>query len=57
MEKTTFTKWMELLSVVVCNPVPEEVNRYEPSERDQLPWWKIKKWGLHIMHRIFERYI
>ncbi|XP_025407718.1 importin-7 isoform X2 [Sipha flava] len=56
MEKTTFTKWMEILSIVLCNPVPEEVNHCEPSERDQLPWWKVKKWALHTMYRIFERF-
>lgn len=55
MERTTFTKWMQVLSVVLCNPVPEEVNSCEPSERDQLPWWKVKKWALHTMYRIFER--
>ncbi|XP_050524127.1 importin-7 [Daktulosphaira vitifoliae] len=56
MERTTFTKWMEIMSVVLCNPVPEEVNRYEISEREQLPWWKVKKWALHTLYRIFERY-
>ncbi|KAL4091262.1 hypothetical protein QTP88_025979 [Uroleucon formosanum] len=56
MDRNTFTKWMELLSVIVCNPVPEEVSRFEHSDIDQLPWWKIKKWALHVMYRIFERY-
>ncbi|XP_015370689.1 PREDICTED: importin-7 isoform X2 [Diuraphis noxia] len=56
MERNTFTKWMELLSIIACNPVPEEVSRLEHSEIDQLPWWKIKKWALHTMYRIFERY-
>jgi uncharacterized membrane protein YobD (UPF0266 family) len=56
MERNTFTKWMELLSIIACNPVPEEVSRCEHSEIDQLPWWKIKKWALHTMYRIFERY-
>lgn len=55
MEKNIFTKWMELLIIVLCSPVPEEANRCEPSERDQLPWWKVKKWVLHTMYRIFER--
>ncbi|KAL5234872.1 hypothetical protein ACI65C_002282 [Semiaphis heraclei] len=56
MERNTFTKWMELLSIITCNPVPEEVSRLEHSEINQLPWWKIKKWALHSMYRIFERY-
>ncbi|XP_001946207.1 importin-7 isoform X2 [Acyrthosiphon pisum] len=56
MERNTFTKWMELLTIIACSPVPEEVSRCEHGEIDQLPWWKIKKWALHTMYRIFERY-
>ncbi|CAH1736251.1 importin-7 isoform X1 [Aphis gossypii] len=55
MERTSFTKWMELLSIIACNPIPEEVSRLE-HDVDQLPWWKIKKWAFHTMYRIFERY-
>lgn len=54
MERTSFTKWMELLSIIACNPIPEEVSRLE-HDVDQLPWWKIKKWAFHTMYRIFER--
>ncbi|VVC45335.1 Armadillo-type fold,Armadillo-like helical,Importin-beta, N-terminal domain [Cinara cedri] len=50
MERTTFTKWMELLSVVLCNPIPVV------SANDQALWWKAKKWALHSIYRIFERY-
>ena len=26
------------------------------QERKQWPWWKAKKWMLHISHRLFQRY-
>lgn len=49
MERNTFTKWMELLSMVLLNAIPVT------NENDQLTWWKAKKWALHTMYRIFER--
>ncbi|KXJ05862.1 Importin-7, partial [Exaiptasia diaphana] len=28
----------------------------DEDERPRLPWWKAKKWALHVLQRIFERY-
>uniref|UniRef100_A0A673MDT4 Importin N-terminal domain-containing protein n=1 Tax=Sinocyclocheilus rhinocerous TaxID=307959 RepID=A0A673MDT4_9TELE len=28
----------------------------ESDRRPELPWWKCKKWALHILARLFERY-
>ena len=28
----------------------------DPDERKAWPWWKAKKWALHITHRLFNRY-
>jgi hypothetical protein len=27
----------------------------DEEERPELPWWKCKKWALHILARLFER--
>jgi len=27
----------------------------DEDERPELPWWKCKKWALHILARLFER--
>lgn len=51
-----FTQWMEIIRQVLDRPVPAEVNNFDIEERYELPWYKAKKWALHIIVRIFERY-
>nr|SZF06517.1 importin-7 isoform X1 [Psoroptes ovis] len=51
-----FTQWMEIIRQVLDRPVPNEVNNFDIEERYELPWYKSKKWALHIIVRIFERY-
>ncbi|KAF7491892.1 Importin-7 [Sarcoptes scabiei] len=51
-----FTKWMEIICQVLNRPVPEHVNNVDIEERYELPWYKVKKWALHFVVRIFERY-
>ncbi|CAH2035753.1 unnamed protein product, partial [Iphiclides podalirius] len=54
--KEVFTKWMEVLRNIVEQPVPEHTLQVDEDERLELPWWKCKKWAVHILYRIFERY-
>lgn len=54
--KELFSKWMEICREVVDRPVPEQTNQVDEEYRIDLPWWKCKKWALHIMYRMFERY-
>lgn len=35
---------------------PQETLQVDEDERPELPWWKCKKWALHILARLFERY-
>ncbi|XP_034839761.1 importin-7-like isoform X1 [Maniola hyperantus] len=51
-----FTKWMEVLRSVMEQPVPEHTLQVEEDERMELPWWKCKKWAVHTLYRLFERY-
>nr|XP_034824409.1 importin-7-like [Maniola hyperantus] len=51
-----FTKWMEVLRSVMEQPVPEHTLQVEEDERMELPWWKCKKWAMHTLYRLFERY-
>lgn len=51
-----FTQWMEIIRQVLDRPVPPEVNDVDIEGRPELPWYKAKKWALHIVVRIFERY-
>jgi hypothetical protein len=46
---------MEIVRAVADRPVPEQTNTVDEEDRVDLPWWKCKKWALHILHRMFER--
>lgn len=50
-----FSHWMEICRQVVDRPVPDSSHVSE-EDRPDLPWWKVKKWALHILARMFERY-
>ncbi|KAK3874176.1 hypothetical protein Pcinc_016350 [Petrolisthes cinctipes] len=56
LEREQFTQWMEVIREVADRPVPDQTLQVDEEERPDLPWWKIKKWALHILARIFERY-
>ncbi|XP_047481954.1 importin-7-like isoform X1 [Penaeus chinensis] len=56
LSRDTFTQWMEVTRQVADRPVPDQTLQVDEEERPDLPWWKIKKWALHILARIFERY-
>ena len=34
----------------------QEAEEVDEDERQELQWWKCKKWALHIFCRLFERY-
>ena len=36
--------------------VLQETLTVEEEERPELIWWKAKKWAMHLMARVFERY-
>lgn len=50
-----FSLWMEICRRIVDTPVPD-CSQVDEEERPELPCWKLKKWALHIMVRMFERY-
>nr|BAN20938.1 importin 7 [Riptortus pedestris] len=54
--RDVFSQWMEVLRQVIDRPVPAHTNQVDTDERADLPWWKCKKWAMHILHRMFERY-
>ncbi|KOB51921.1 Importin-7, partial [Operophtera brumata] len=56
LTKEVFTKWMEILRIISEKPIPEHTLQVEEDERMELPWWKIKKWAIHILCRLFESY-
>lgn len=54
--KEVFTQWMEIIRQIVEHDVPLETNQIDEEERPELAWWKVKKWAVHILARVFERY-
>ncbi|XP_044732158.1 importin-7 isoform X2 [Chrysoperla carnea] len=56
INKETFSQWMEIARCIADRPVPEACNQVDEDELPHLPWWKCKKWALHILYRMYERY-
>lgn len=54
--KEMFSQWMEICRQIADSPVPD-CSHLEDDEKPEFPWWKTKKWALHIMVRMFERYV
>nr|CAD7199735.1 unnamed protein product [Timema douglasi] len=54
ISREVFSQWMEVVRAVADRPVPEQTNTVDEEDRVDLPWWKCKKWALHILYRMFE---
>lgn len=50
-----FEQWMQTCCRVIESPVPDS-SQQDEDERLEMPWWKAKKWAMHIFCRTFERY-
>uniref|UniRef100_A0A1A8MG02 Importin 8 n=1 Tax=Nothobranchius pienaari TaxID=704102 RepID=A0A1A8MG02_9TELE len=56
INNTVMTQWMEILRSIMDRDVPAETLEVDEDDRPELAWWKCKKWALHIITRLFERY-
>ncbi|CEG35371.1 ran binding protein 7 [Plasmopara halstedii] len=55
--------WMNIFSMIIAKRLPEASEGGEPAgqptdveERNNWPWWKLKKWSLQILCRFYTRY-
>jgi len=55
--------WLDILQRALVKPLPEASTGQPPlnqptniEERNAWPWWKVKKWAVQIMSRLFSRY-
>ena len=55
--------WFDILQRTLVKPLPEASTGLEPKnqptsveDRNAWPWWKVKKWSVQIMSRLFSRY-
>lgn len=46
---------MEICVQIISRDAPDS-SHVDEDYRPELPWWKAKKWALHIVVRMFERY-
>uniref|UniRef100_A0A061RWK7 Putative importin-7 n=1 Tax=Tetraselmis sp. GSL018 TaxID=582737 RepID=A0A061RWK7_9CHLO len=51
-----FVGWMTCIHTFINMPVPEEGMPEDLDARMSWPWWKAKKWVLHISNRLLTRY-
>ena len=56
LNNESFASWMEVCNAAIAAEIPAHVEQVDKDERPALIWWKEKKWALHIMTRMFERY-
>jgi importin-7 len=55
--------WFDILTRALKKPLPEDSTGLEPrgqpvsvEARNTWPWWKVKKWAVQLMSRLFSRY-
>lgn len=51
-----FHSWLSALHKLLLQPVPTQYQPADIDERKRWPWWKLKKWVLHVVNRMFTRY-
>lgn len=56
ISREVFSQWMEVCRLVIDRPAPDSTH-IDEDDRPELPWWKAKKWALHILARLFERLV
>ncbi|XP_078483140.1 importin-7 isoform X1 [Ciona intestinalis] len=49
-------EWINIMRVIIDTPPPPDTLQVDELERCELPWWKSKKWAVHFLARMFERY-
>lgn len=55
--KDVLLKWMEIIKHIIEQPIPPHIDlNVDIDDRPQEPCWKCKKWALHIVARVFDRF-
>ena len=56
LPRPLFLQWMEVMKQIVERPLPLSVQQLDLDDRPSHPGWKCKKWALHFLSRVFDRY-
>ncbi|GLJ17663.1 hypothetical protein SUGI_0307870 [Cryptomeria japonica] len=51
-----FNAWMVLFLAMLERPVPSQGQPTDPGQHKSWEWWKVKKWTMHIMNRLYTRF-
>ena len=54
-DPNVFNAWMVLFINLLERPVPVEGQPIDPEIRKSWAWWKVKKWTIHILNRLYTR--
>ncbi|KAG6406065.1 hypothetical protein SASPL_133662 [Salvia splendens] len=55
-DPNVFKAWMILFLNILERPVPAEGQPEDPELRKTWGWWKVKKWTVHILNRLYTRF-
>ncbi|CAO2045785.1 unnamed protein product [Urochloa humidicola] len=55
-DPNVFNSWMVLFINLLERPVPVEGQPIDPEMRKSWGWWKVKKWTIHILNRLYTRF-
>ncbi|KAJ9546837.1 hypothetical protein OSB04_019380 [Centaurea solstitialis] len=55
-DPNVFNAWMVLFLNMLERPVPSEGQPADPELRKSWGWWKVKKWTVHILNRLYTRF-
>ncbi|KAK3204665.1 hypothetical protein Dsin_018711 [Dipteronia sinensis] len=55
-DPNVFNAWMILFLNVLERLVPSEGEPADPELRKSWGWWKVKKWTVHILNRLYTRF-
>ncbi|KAK8364937.1 hypothetical protein V6Z11_A02G017800 [Gossypium hirsutum] len=56
LDPNAFNAWMMLFLNVLERSVPLEGQPLDPELRKSWGWWKVKKWTVHILNRLYTRF-
>ncbi|KAF5182902.1 Importin beta-like sad2 [Thalictrum thalictroides] len=55
-DPNVFNAWMMLFLNILERPVPLDGQPTDPELRKTWGWWKVKKWTVHILNRLYTRF-
>lgn len=55
LSNQTMATWLDTCCAMIERRLPDRLSALDDDDRPAHPWWKCKKWAMHILIRTFER--